>query len=139
PGETSPPHKADSKSRLRWPVALVLADKDTRLFVANQRGGSISVIDTKRLKTTAEIQVGRKLSDLAATPDGKHLLAVDEEANQLVVLSRREEALKVVHRVWVSPAPVSVRLAVDGSRCFVASLWSRRLTLVDLALKDGDK
>jgi YVTN family beta-propeller protein len=112
-------------------VALALAGKNPWLFVANRRG-SIAVIDANNLKAAAEVPVGKKLSDLAATPDGRHLLALDEEAHQLVILARRGKALSVVHRLKVSPTPVSVQVAADGSRCFVASLWSRQLSLIDL-------
>jgi YVTN family beta-propeller protein len=38
----------------------------------------------------------------------------------------------VLHRVAVAATPVSVRVAADGKQCFVASLWSRRLDVVDL-------
>src|SRR5437762_12019853 len=53
----------------------------------------------------AEEPVGRKLSDLAITPDGRLLLATDEEAGELIVLSCREAALAVVGRLKVGRAP----------------------------------
>jgi YVTN family beta-propeller protein len=132
PEGASAPADADGKPRLRRPVALVHTDNGKWLFVANQRAGSISVIDTSTLKATAEVEVGRRLADLVATPDGRYLLAVDEEADELILLSCRGSALEVTHRLSVSPTPVSVRVSNDGLRCFVASLWSRQVTLVDL-------
>jgi len=39
-------------------VALVLADGGQRLFVANQRSGSISAIDTTTRRLTSETNVG---------------------------------------------------------------------------------
>jgi YVTN family beta-propeller protein len=119
-------------------VALALADHGKWLFVANQRSGSITVIDTATLRPHAEVPVGRGLADLVATPDGRYLVAVDEQAHQLVLLSRQGPSLAVVHRVPVGHSPVSVQVAGDGSRCFVASLWSRRLTIVDLGPRDGE-
>src|SRR5262249_6093897 len=94
--------------------------------------GSISVLDTAGLRVTAEVAVGRRLSDLALNPDGRYLLALDEDANQLVRLTRQEDRLEVRDRLPVPAAPVSLQVAGDGTRCFVASLWSRRLTVVDL-------
>src|SRR5262249_7733168 len=102
------------------------------LFVANQASGSISVIDTGSRRVLAEVPVGRKLSDLALTPDGRHLLATDEAAGELVVYRRRDHHLEAPLRTKVSPLPVSVRVSADGSRCSVASLWPRRVTVVDL-------
>src|SRR5262249_51681079 len=105
--------------------------EDRWLFTANQRSGSITTLDTTTRCPHAEVHVGQHLADLTATPDGR-LLAVDEAADELIVLSRKGPKLQVVQRLKVSPAPVSVRVGPDGRRGTVASLWSRRLTVVDL-------
>lgn len=124
----------DSWEKPQWrrPVAVALVDGGRWLVIANQSSGSVSVIDTNKLRKVSEIGVGRKLSDLAGTPEGQRLLTVDEEANELLVLDRQESTLKVQQRLPVSPAPVSVQVQGDGSRAVVASLWSRRLTIVEL-------
>jgi YVTN family beta-propeller protein len=114
-------------------VALALADDSRWLFVANQRAGSISVLDTATLRPVAEVPVGRRLSALALSPDAHHLLALDEEAHHLVRFRRREQHLELLDRLPVAPAPVSLQITGDGARGFVASLWSRRVTVVDLA------
>jgi DNA-binding beta-propeller fold protein YncE len=116
----------------RRPVALALGAAD-RLFVAN-RGGTISVLDAVKLTVTTETPVGRRLADLAATPDGR-LLAVDEEAHELILLAVRDGKPVVEQRLPVGCWPVSVRTAADGSQCFVASLWSRTLSVVELKPK----
>jgi YVTN family beta-propeller protein len=113
-------------------VALALADNGRWLFTANERSGTISVVDTTNLKIAGETAVGKRLSDLTATPDGRNLLAVDSEANELIVLGRQGSDLKVVARTSVPIGPVKVRTAADGTRCYVASLWARRLTVIDL-------
>src|SRR5262249_49062219 len=123
--DTSSEERGALKSVLRRPVALVLAENGKWLFVANQRSGSISVIDTRILRAAAEVSVGRKLCDLVATPDERHLLAADEEANQVVLLARQGAALEPVERIPVSAGPVSLQISRDGSRWMVASQWSR--------------
>ena len=120
-----------NKSRLRRPTALVFADAGAWLFVANRRSGSITIIDTSTSEVTAEVTVGRSLADLTLSPDGHHMLAVDEDARELILLSRRGPVLKVVHRLPVAPMPVSVRV-VDNARCFVALLWAHQIVEVDL-------
>jgi YVTN family beta-propeller protein len=127
-----PTDKTESKPRLRELVALVLVEDGKLLFAANHHSGTISVIDTKDLRLVGEVEVGRHLADLAATPDGRRLLAVDEEAGELVLLARRGTTLEALHRVAVSSTPVSVQVAPDGKTCCVASLWSRRLAVVGL-------
>src|SRR5438445_10740635 len=85
---------ASFKSYLRRPAALVLAEDGRWLFVANQRAGSVSVIDSEAGRVVNELNVGRKLSDLVAVADG-HLLAVDEEANELILLPRQAKSLSI--------------------------------------------
>jgi YVTN family beta-propeller protein len=111
-------------------VALALADGGKLLFVANRQSGSISVIDTAKARAVAEVLVGRRLADIAATPDGRWLLAADEEGHELIVLKRRGAELRVATRQKVPRHPVSVRAA--PGRCFVASLWARQLSVLDL-------
>jgi YVTN family beta-propeller protein len=122
---------------LRRPVALALADDGKWLFVANRDSGSISVIDPAEARAVAEVPAGRKLADLAITPDGRRVLAVDEDAGELLVFVRDGSKLQAPQRVKVSPAPVSVRIAPDGTRCTVASLWSWRLSVFTLDKTPG--
>ncbi len=122
----------NQSGQLHRPTALVeLADG--RLCVANQRSGTVSLIDVRREHTVAEVSVGRRLSDLAVLPDGRHLLVTDEQCHNLILLRCDGDQLNVVNRLKVSPYPVSIRVSHDATRCFVASLWSRSLTIVDLA------
>ena len=119
--------------QFRRPLALAeLADG--RLCVANRRSGTVSLIDIWREHTVAEISIGRRLSDLAILPDGRHLLVTDEECHQLILLKYDGDQMTVVERLEVSPYPVSLQVSNDGQRCFVASLWSRTLTIVDLRI-----
>jgi DNA-binding beta-propeller fold protein YncE len=118
--------------RFRGPVALVLADEGKTLLTANRRAGSISVIDTAADRVMGELPVGTKLSALAAVPGGQYLLATDEAAHELLLISRDENSISVVTRLPIAQYPVSVRISPDGKRCFVASLWSRRLSTVSV-------
>jgi YVTN family beta-propeller protein len=124
---------------LRRPVALALTDEGKWLFVANRSSGTITTIDSAKYQSVAEVAVGQRLADLTPTPDARHLLTVDEANDELILLRRQGPSLEIAHRLKVSPAPVSVRVAPDGSRAFVASLWSRKLTFVELAAKTGGR
>lgn len=116
---------------LRRPLALVLVPQERKLVVAN-RCGTVAVVDTTTLAVAAEVPVGQRLADLAGTADGKKLVAVDEAANELIVLRRRAQTIEVASRAPVPPSPVGVALSADGSRCYVTSLWSRQVTFFEL-------
>jgi len=117
---------------IRRPVAIVLDDDQSTLFVANRRSGTVSVLDIETQAVTSETAVGKGLSDLVATSDGR-FLATDERGHQLVVLRKGDKhTIHVAERAEVSPYPVSVVVSDSAQWCSVASLWSRRLTLVDI-------
>jgi DNA-binding beta-propeller fold protein YncE len=120
-------------ARLRYPVgAALLADGHT-LCVANQRAGTLSLVDLSAPRVVGEVDVGRHLTGLAALPDGNRLLAVDDERHELIALSVEGTRPPVRARLAVGPYPVSVAVLPDGRRAAVASLWSRRVEIVDLA------
>jgi YVTN family beta-propeller protein len=119
--------------RIRQPVALAFADGGRTVLAANRRSGSVSVIDAASRQVVAESDVGRGLSDLAALPDGRHLLAVDQISDELLLMVYRDRSIRVVDRVQVGPDPVGLVVSTDGSSCVVTSLWSRRLTFLDHA------
>ena len=121
--------------RLRQPVAAVCADGGRTVVVANRRAGSLSVIDAAARRVVAEYDVGHALADLAILPGGHHLLALDEAANELLLIDYQDHTVRVIDRMKVSPDPVRVSLAADGASCAVASRWSRRLTFA--AIGDG--
>jgi DNA-binding beta-propeller fold protein YncE len=116
-------------TRLREPVALVLSGDGNRLLAAN-RCGTISVIDTSARRVLEESSVGQRLSDLTTTPDGR-LLAVDELAGELVVLREQKNSIHVQRRISVASSPVCVRADSAGSHWYVASLWSRQVTILE--------
>jgi len=120
---------------LRRPTALTFSADGSRLVVANRDSGTISVIDLAAIKVAAEIPIAKRLSDLVAIPGSSRLLATDEAAHELLLLEAKDNCVRVLGRLPVSPYPVSVRLSADGQQATVASLWSRRLTFVEV--KDG--
>jgi cytochrome c peroxidase len=120
-------------TRLRRPLALLLADDDRKLLVANRDSGTVAVVDTQRLRVVSETRVGGRLSDLAASRDRELVLATDEEGGVLVALAYREGSLRELRRVKVGPTPVSVQVSDDLGVATVACLWPRRLLILDLA------
>ena len=127
------PEVSGTRATLRRPVALVPAADGKRLYVANRRCGTVSVVDLAWPRVVTEAAAGRMLADLAAVPGGRSLVAVDEAAHELIVLDIAEGSVRVAGRLAVSPYPVGTRVSPDDKACAVASVWSRRLTLVELA------
>jgi YVTN family beta-propeller protein len=126
------PISREREPRFRGPVALVLLDDGKLLLAANRRSGSISIIDAEAGRVTDEIPVGKRLSGLVAVPGRDLLLAIDEETHEVILIVRTGRRLTVAARAPVAAYPVSIGVSRDATRCWVASLWSRRLSAIDL-------
>jgi YVTN family beta-propeller protein len=117
-------------AQLRRPGALVVGNDHA--FVANRKSGTVSVINLKTKSVESETLVGRRLSDLVGLPTTNLLVALDDDRHQLILLQTTGSKLRVVQRLDVPHSPVRLQLSTDGKLCAVTSLWSRRVTLIDL-------
>lgn len=127
----------ETAAALRRPIGIALSRDERLLVVANRRSGSLTLIDTAKNQAIAEFPVGLQLSSLASLPASDTLLATDEGRHELLRLRLEHPAdaapkITVLQRLAVSPYPVRVTVARDGRRAFITSLWSRRLTVVEL-------
>ncbi|HEY7309151.1 MAG TPA: cytochrome c peroxidase [Gemmataceae bacterium] len=126
------PSPAVTSVRLRRPIAAAFLDDGNTLCVANRRAGTVALVEVRPRRVGAELLVGKSLADLAVLPDHKHVLTVDDERHELIALSFDGGRLRVRARLPVAPYPASIAVQPDGRRATVASLWSRRLQVVDL-------
>ena len=128
-------------TQFRRPVAMAVSNDGTLLAVANQRSGTISLLNLQEKTIVLEAPVGKRLSDLIATPDARRFLATEEEAHQLIAVSLSPAGYQIEKRLSVSPYPVSIRSNDDGTKAFVASLWSKTITVVNLTawLDEGEQ
>lgn len=130
------------KPALRRPTALVLSSDDSLLYVANRRSGTLSIVDTAKNRVLAETPVGKLLSEMTLAPDHRTLLVTDEAAHELLLVDISSTTVstptfRVRQRIGVSPYPVAVAVTRDGKFAYVTSLWSRRLSIVDLTSGDS--
>ncbi len=122
--------------RLRRPIGLALVggEHDRMLCVAN-RCGSLMLLDVAQRELAGEYDLGRRWSAICRIDD-RRLLATDEEAHELVQFeidsASRPREVRVVSRTPVSPYPVGVCYDAARHCAFVTSLWSRRVSRIDL-------
>lgn len=125
-------------AHLRRPIALAFDSTGDWLYVANRDSGSVSVLATEG-KLRGETKVAEQLSDFVPVAKTDLFLATDEKKHELLVLRIVKDQVEVVQRVAVSQYPVGVAVWNEGQTAAVTSLWSRRLTFVDLNLKPDGK
>jgi YVTN family beta-propeller protein len=116
---------------LRRPMALALAADESLLYVANRDSGTVSIIDAKTLKLLNESPVAKKLTDLVRA-GAKQFLATDPVLHELSLLCADRQTIHVCSCVDVSPYPQDVVVSRDGRTAYVSSLWSRRVSVVDV-------
>ena len=128
------PRIARTAAMFRRPVAIDCLDESTAV-VAN-RNGTLSVIDLDGWSVVSEFRLGGRPADLAL--HGSHLLVVDSERSQLHVLQVSRESATVRQSIPVPRHPVTIEISHYGKLCTVASLWSRKLTVINLLAPDDD-
>ena len=118
-------------AHLRRPVAAAIVGEGRLLCVANQRSGTLSIVDLEQKEVTAEYKVGDRMSDVVAWDEQDCLLLTDESAHELLVVQLSGQGIDVSQRLSTSRSPVSVAVSEDGRLISVACLWSHRLSLFD--------
>jgi len=134
-----PIHSVELEKQLRRPVAVETSADGKRLYVGNRRSGSVSVVDVEHLRISAEWTIAQTISDLVKVPNARALLATDEKNHELILLHVDGMDIEIGQRLAVNKYPVSVTVSKDGRHASVGSLWSRRLTLIQLPINDDEK
>ncbi len=116
----------------RGPAALIVSADGRRVLTANRRSGTISIVDPVARRVISETAAGKKLSSLTLVPGTSLLLTTDEAEHAVILASLQGDQIQVVARLTVAAYPASVACRSDGKRCYVASLWSRQLSVVDI-------
>jgi hypothetical protein len=119
-------------ARLRYPVAAVWLDART-VVTANERSGSLSLVDLDRGRVRAEIPIGGRPVGLATTGDGNTLFVIDRAGHVLTSHRYDGECLEPRDRLALPRDPAGLVVTNDGRRAVVATRWSRTLALVDAA------
>ncbi|WP_166821389.1 cytochrome c peroxidase [Thalassoroseus pseudoceratinae] len=114
----------------RHPVAAVVSADGSGVWIANRRGGSVSRLDSERLEVVGEYHIAREPTDLQRF--GDEYLVTDFQSHELIGFQVRDETPIVRFRVPVAKYPVRVAVEEQRSLGFVTSLWSRRLSVVNL-------
>lgn len=122
----------------RKPSAAVLLDHGTKLAVANESTGTVSLLDVDSEKNAQQLEsnpvlsealVGGRLTSLVSADEADHLLATDFDRHRLILLRHNGETIDPVAEAKVADYPVQV--VCCGERAWVTSLWSRALTYVE--------
>jgi YVTN family beta-propeller protein len=116
----------------RSPIALALAADGSRLLVANQTSGTVSLVDPQAGTVLHEIPTGEKPAGVAIAKNGSRAAVTHWYGYDLAVLDVGPDRIAVVGRVDVGPEPRGVVIAGDGRTAYVAVGVSNEVVRVDL-------
>lgn len=117
-------------STARQPVAMAVVEG--RVFVANSRTGTVSVIDAQNLSVDSEHRIADSLSNLERWPGTLKLLALDDAAHRLLAVDSRDVAFKPTVVTSLPRYPVRIAVSSSGRIVCVSSLWSRQISIIVL-------
>jgi DNA-binding beta-propeller fold protein YncE len=111
---------------------MALSADGLRLFTENEEDASISVLDIKTRKLVKQIATPHQLAGIAASPDGKWLVAVsDNEPVIFLIDASTHEPVRTIPLQDVPKAAQIARFSPDGEILLVTSVQSGTATLLD--------
>src|SRR3989304_1040823 len=104
-------------------TGLALAAPD-KAYVANLKGGTVSVIDTAARKEVAQIPVGKGPAQTGFAPDGRLAFVSLSQENKVALID--PAARKVVKTIAVGTVPIQVYATPDSKTLFVANQGTKQ-------------
>jgi len=130
--ELPPASPAAQDEPHRSPIALALSSDGTRLLVANQTAGSVSLVDTASGKVLHELATGDKPAGVAISSDGTRGVVTHWFGYDLALVKIDHDRMTITGRVEVGPEPRGVVLDQGGKTAFVAVGAANEVAKVDL-------
>jgi len=113
------------------PRGLAVAPNGSRVYVANNTSGTVSVIDTATAAVLVTINVGAQPWGVAVTPDNDKVYVVNQLSNTVSVIGAASHT--VVATIPVGNHPQGVSVSTDGSKVYVANYVGNTLSVIDPA------
>ncbi len=119
----------------QFPHGLRFSPDGKEVYVANLKGGTVSVIDTASQKEVAQVPVGKGPAQTGFTPDGRLAFASLSGENAIAVIDPGTR--KVIRKVAVGTVPIQLYATPDSRTLVVANQGTRKkpgstVSLIDL-------
>jgi DNA-binding beta-propeller fold protein YncE len=126
--------KAD-KTGSRYPAGLAVSKHGKFLYVAENVGDSIAVVDPTASKIVQRLPTGHYPYAVAVSPDGNVYVSAWGDRTIAAFHSRANGSLVSAGKIVVGPHPSALQLTSTGSRLFVALAPTDQIAVVDPGTK----
>src|SRR5512132_930861 len=89
------------------------------IYVSNEKGNSISIVDADKLELVQEIKVGQRPRGIVLSKDGKFLYICASDDDTIQILDTA--SLKLVGELPSGPDPERMATSPDGAKLYVAN------------------
>jgi YVTN family beta-propeller protein len=126
----------DTEGTGHW--AAVLPDA-TKAYVVNKNDKLfVTVIDLKKRSIIARVPAPNGTEGIAASPDGKHVVAVDHSEPKILIIDTASDTVAVtIPLQGNTKAAFKPRFSLDGSKLLVCNLSERLVNIIDTADPHG--
>jgi YVTN family beta-propeller protein len=98
-------------------------------YIANERSGSVSVIDAASGAVVATLPVGDVPQGVAAGPTGTRVYVANRRSNDIAVIDTAANV--VVATIAAGDSPYGIAVSPDGRTVYVANTFSNVLSVID--------
>jgi YVTN family beta-propeller protein len=126
----------DTEGTGHW--AAVLPDASKAYVVNKNDRLFVTVIDLKKRAIIARIPAPHGTEGIAASPDGKHVVAVDHDEPKLLIINTATDMVEVTLPLeGNTKASFKPRFSPDGSKLLVCNMTERLVNIIDVADPHG--
>src|SRR5271168_2312806 len=128
----------DTEGTGHW--AAVLPDASKAYVVNKNDKLFVTVIDLKKRSIIARVPAPNGTEGIAASPDGKHVVAVDHSEPKILIIDTSTDTVAVtIPLQGNSKGSFKPRFSLDGSKLLVCNLSERLVNVIDIADPHGQQ
>jgi PQQ-dependent catabolism-associated beta-propeller protein len=106
------------------------------VFVSNEKGNTITVVDGDSLEVVREVAVGERPRGIALSPDARFLYICASEDDTVQIMDT--ETFEIVGQLPSGPDPEVIVVSPDGTKIYAANEDDNLVTVIDVASHSVD-
>ena len=114
------------------PVAICVSPDGEFVFIGNQRGSSLSVVEMRTMESTQLAGGWNTLTDIAISPSATQLLVVSDNPPQITELSFDSGVIQGTNTNELPGIPAKLAISQGGEYVCISMTWKHAVYLIGL-------